>query len=87
MGIVKRVRLTRERSSTEMLLYNDMPRKRSVSEASQFFRTAMENADSIARESTYELLIRGLCDKGLTEEVLKLQAQMAGNGFRPYLYT
>ncbi|KAL2927529.1 hypothetical protein RDABS01_019860 [Bienertia sinuspersici] len=70
-------------SSTVDSLVRVIFSKRSVSEALLFFRNAMENADFVARESTYEILIRGLCDKGLTEEALKLQAQMAGKGFRP----
>lgn len=57
--------------------------ERSVSEALEFFRVAMENADFVAKESSYELLIKGLCDEGKTEEALKLQAQMAGKGFKP----
>lgn len=57
--------------------------KRSVSEGLEFFKTAMKNANFVANETSYELLIKGLCDEGKTKEALTLQAQMAGKGLRP----
>ncbi|KNA26090.1 hypothetical protein SOVF_000640 [Spinacia oleracea] len=57
--------------------------KRSVSEGLEFFRVAMKNADFVVSESSYQLLIEGLCDEGMTKEALTLQAQMAGKGFKP----
>ncbi|KAK9690336.1 hypothetical protein RND81_09G120800 [Saponaria officinalis] len=52
-------------------------------EALGFFTRVMDNADFVARETSYEKLIKGLCGVGKMEEALKLQAQMVGKGFPP----
>ncbi|XP_057542437.1 pentatricopeptide repeat-containing protein At2g15980 [Amaranthus tricolor] len=57
--------------------------KKSVLEALEFFGVAMKNAGFVAKESSYELLMKGLCDEGKIDEALKLQAHMAGKGLSP----
>lgn len=57
--------------------------KKSVLEAFDFFETLMRNADFQATESSFQMLIKGLCSEGKMDEALQLQAQMVGKGFKP----
>lgn len=57
--------------------------KKSVLEAFDFFKTLMRNADFQATESSFRILIKGLCSEGKMDEALQLQAQMVGKGFKP----
>ncbi|KAE8719184.1 Cysteine/Histidine-rich C1 domain family protein [Hibiscus syriacus] len=45
----------------------------------------MRRKDFRPHSLTVKLLIRGLCGKGMMEEVIKLHAEMAGKGFKPIL--
>lgn len=55
-----------------------------VFEALNLFNAVVsENNDFVAKRTSYDLLIKGLCVEGELKEALKLQAQMAGKGFLP----
>ncbi|XP_074318702.1 pentatricopeptide repeat-containing protein At2g15980 [Silene latifolia] len=70
-------------SSTVNAMVTVLCDKGCVMEALGFFTTVMDNADFVAKETSYEMLLKGLCGVGKMEEALKLQAQMVGKGFRP----
>ncbi|XP_016446194.1 pentatricopeptide repeat-containing protein At2g15980-like [Nicotiana tabacum] len=59
--------------------------KNGVFEALVFVRAVIKKHDIIPRKSTYELLIRNLCEEGLMEEARKFQVEMVGKGFAPNL--
>ncbi|XP_016477446.1 pentatricopeptide repeat-containing protein At2g15980-like [Nicotiana tabacum] len=59
--------------------------KSGVLEALEFVRGVIKKHDIVPRKTTYELLIRSLCEEGWMEEARKLQVEMVGKGFAPNL--
>ncbi|OIT02809.1 PREDICTED: pentatricopeptide repeat-containing protein At2g15980 [Nicotiana attenuata] len=57
--------------------------KNGVFEGLEFVRAVIKKHDTVPRKSTYELLIRSLCEEGLMEDAQKLQVEMVGKGFAP----
>ncbi|CAM8904337.1 unnamed protein product [Rhodiola kirilowii] len=44
---------------------------------------AMENKEFVPAGRSFSLLVKGLCSKGMMDEALNLQTEMASNGFEP----
>lgn len=56
-----------------------------VFEGLEFLRGVVKKYEIVPRWRTYQALIKGLCEEGVMEEALTLQAEMVGKGFEPNL--
>ncbi|CAA0830911.1 Pentatricopeptide repeat-containing protein [Striga hermonthica] len=79
----------RKNFSPDSLTVNAMVRllceKNEISTAIGFWKMVVKNDRVSMEKENYASMIRGLCGKGMMEEALELQAEMAVRGFEPDL--
>ncbi|XP_015693161.1 pentatricopeptide repeat-containing protein At2g15980 isoform X2 [Oryza brachyantha] len=61
---------------------NVLCQKKRVNEALGFLKEEMRREEFVPSQGCYEVLIREFCDQGEVELAMRLQAEMAGKGFK-----
>lgn len=86
-ALVKYKGLCRKGFKPENLTIDEVIRglcgKNKVSEALEYLRVAVKKHDIVPKCTSYEFVIKGLCQEGRMEDGLKLQAEMVGKGHEP----
>ncbi|KAL8027728.1 hypothetical protein ABFS82_14G112000 [Erythranthe guttata] len=70
-------------NSTVNVIIGSLCEKNEISAALEFWRMAEKKYDSVLEKENYEKLVKGLCEEGMMEEGLKIQAEMVVKGFEP----
>ncbi|XP_074343957.1 pentatricopeptide repeat-containing protein At2g15980 isoform X2 [Apium graveolens] len=73
----------RPESFTVDEVINGLCGKNRVSEALEYLTVAVKKHDIVPKGTSYEFVIKGLCQEGRMEDGLKLQADMVGKGYEP----